>query len=158
MKAYSREEWGISRTEYNRLMEAVEQGVIPDFTVEGSRYELQQGYITADEVIRSFDSGRRFHSEFAQSKDCIDEYEFEKIVSDVLGGNSDVASYEFFGTAVQITLYSRSGKSKWNTFLDFNDGGRITGIYTYTQGYEGATQPWSIGNKISRKIKSTLYD
>lgn len=29
-----------------------EQGIIPDFTVEGRRYELQQGYITADVIIR----------------------------------------------------------------------------------------------------------
>lgn len=158
MRKYSREEWGISKTEYNRLMEAVEQGIIPAFTVEGRRYELQHGYITADELIRSFDYGRRFHSEFAQSKDCIEEYEFKKIVSEILDGNSNVASYEFFDMAVQIRLYSRSGKSKWDTFLDFNDGGRITGRYKYTKGYEGATQPWSIGNEISRKIKSSLYD
>lgn len=158
MRKYSREEWGISRTEYDRLLEAVEQGIIPDFTVEGRRYELQHGYITVDELIRSFDSGRRFHSVFAQSKDCIEEYKFQKIVSEVLNGYSDVASYEFFHMAVQIRLYSRSGKSKWDTYLDFNDCGRITGNYTYTQGYEGAAQPWSIGNKISRKIKSALYD
>jgi len=46
MRKYSREEWGISRTEYNRLFKAVEQGIIPDFTVEGRRYELQHGDIT----------------------------------------------------------------------------------------------------------------
>lgn len=56
--------------------------------------------------------------------------------------------------AIQIRLYSRSRKSKWGTFLDFKYYGRITGKYTHTQGYEGAAQPWLIGDKISRKIKA----
>lgn len=158
MKAYSREDWGISRTEYNRLVEAVEQGILPNFTVEGHRYELKNGYITADELIRGFDSSRRFHSGHMQSRDFISAQEFQNIVAEVLNRNNDVYKYEFFNMAVQITLYSRSKKSKWNTFLDFNDNGRITGKYTYTQGYEGAAQPWSIGNEISRRIKSALYD
>lgn len=158
MKAYSREDWGISRTEYNRLVEAVEQGILPNFTVEGRRYELKNGYITADELIRGFDHSRRFQSRYMKSRDFIGEQEFQNIVDEVLNRSSDVYKYEFFNMAVQITLYSRSKKSKWNTFLDFNENGRITGNYTYTQGYEGAAQPWSIGNEISRRIKSTLYD
>lgn len=44
MKEYSCEDWGISRSEYNRLVEAVEQGILLDFTVEGRRYELKNGY------------------------------------------------------------------------------------------------------------------
>lgn len=158
MKEYSREDWGISRSEYNRLVEAIEQGILPDFTVEGRRYELKNGYITADELIRGFDFGGGFHSEYAQSRECIDELEFQNIVAEVLNKSYDVYKYEFFNMAIQITLYSRSKKSKWNTFLDFNDSGRITGKYTYTQEFNGATQPWSIGNEISRKIKSALYD
>lgn len=158
MKAYSREDWGISRSEYNRLVEAVEQGILPNFTVEGRRYELKNGYVTADELIRGFDHSGRFHSEYKQSRDCIGEQEFQSFAAEVLNGSNDVYKYEFFNMAVQITLYSRSKKSKWNTFLDFNDNGRITGKFTYTQGYEGAAQPWSIGNEISRRIKSALYD
>jgi type I restriction system adenine methylase HsdM len=100
----------------------------------------------------------RFHSGHMQSRDFISAQEFQNIVAEVLNRNNDVYKYEFFNMAVQITLYSRSKKSKWNTFLDFNDNGRITGKYTYTQGYEGAAQPWSIGNEISRRIKSALYD
>lgn len=158
MKKYSREEWGISQTEYNRLMEAIEQGIIPDFTVEGRRYELQHGLITADELIKGFDSGRRFRSDYSQSRDSIEESEFQEIVSVVLDKNRNVASYEFFHMSVQIRLFSRSRKQKWNTLLDFDDNGSITGRYTYTQGYEGASLPWSIGNEISRYIRSALYD
>lgn len=158
MKEYSSKDWGISRSEYNRLVEAVEQGILPDFTVEGRRYELKNGYITADELIRGFDFNGCFHSEYSQSRDCIGELEFQNIVAEVLNGINDVYKYEFFSMAVQITLHSRTKKSKWSTFLDFNDNGRITGKYTYTQRFDGATQPWSIGNEISRKIKSSLYD
>lgn len=158
MKAYNREDWGISKSEYNRLVEAVEQGILPNFTVEGRRYDLKNGYITADQLIRAFDHSGRFHSKYTQSRDCIGEREFQHIVAEVLNRSNDVYKYEFFNMAVQITLYSRSKKSKWNTFLDFNDHGRITGKYTYTQGYLGAAQPWVIGDEIQRRVTSALYD
>jgi hypothetical protein len=158
LKDYDRSDWGISRTEYNRLRDAVEQGILPYFTVEGRRYELKNGLITADELIRGFDSRNRFISNYSANRVCIGQDEFEVIASSVLESKTDVYSYKFFNMAVEITLNSRSHKTKWNTLLDFDDNGTITGKYTYTQAFPGASQPWVIGNEISRRIKSALYD
>lgn len=158
MKEYSREAWGISRNAYNRLVDAVEQGILPDFTVEGRIYELRNGLITADELIDSFDSSSRFISQSTKSRTHINQNEFERIVSEILDKTADVVSYKFFRMAVEVQLFSRSGKTKWNTFLDFDDNGIITGRFTYTERYSGASQPIAIGKNISRRIENVLYD
>lgn len=108
MKEYSRQDWGITPAEYNRLLEAVEQGIIPDFAVEGHRYELQHGLTGVDELIHGFDRAHRFHSNVRHSRDSIDDSEFERIVSSVLDGESSVASYKFFSMGVEIHLHSRA--------------------------------------------------
>lgn len=93
---------------------------------------------------------------FQNDRDSISEEEFQQIVNSVLRNHPDVESYRFFDMGVRVTVFSRSGKSKWSTDLNFNDGGRITGRYTYTQSYDGAALPWELGNRISGLIKSAL--
>ena len=158
MKAYSKKEWGITHIEYNRLCEALEQGILIPSIIESHLYELKNHLTTADELIRAFDHGNRFKSGYSQKRESIDLKEFEKIVTEILDGIKDVVDYTIFEKGVRIVFKSRSGKSKWGTYLFFDDNGKINGKYSYTQAFEGASLPWYVGNMIARKIKSALYE
>ena len=93
---------------------------------------------------------------FRNSRDSVSQGEFESIANRVLSNNPDVYEYRFFSMGVRITVYSRARKTKWTTVLDYNDRGQITGRYTYTQAYDGATLPRQLGDRISGLIKTAL--
>lgn len=157
MKKYSKDEWGISETEYNRLKDAVKQNIILPWVDKHIPF-LRNHLTTVDEIINGSPFSDRFHSDYTKSRDSISVDEFKRIVAKVLDDNTDVYSYQIMGSKVHITLYSRSKKSKWTTTLDFNDGGKITGSFSYTTAYDGATQPIMIGKVIQRRIHSAMYD
>lgn len=158
MKEYSREEWGISFVEYNRLREAVEQGIVLPFTADGYISQLRNHLITVDEIISGFDAGKRFHSEYERCRDSISQEEFDDIAYDVLKNDKNVDNFIIYRIGIDVIFYSRARKQKWKASFDFNDHGKITGKYKYTADYENANQPKEIGDKISRIIRSLLYE
>ena len=81
------------------------------------------------------------------------ESEFDSIVYSVVEEMSEVLDVSIYGFKVEVTFKSNSGKSKWNSVLDFDE---VTGKYTYTSPYLGAALPWQFGNSISGRIKEIL--
>ena len=158
MKAYSKDLWGITLTEYNRLKEAVEQGAVLPWIPDSRIYELRTHQTTVDEIIRQFDIKKRFQSNYNAARDCITEPEFRQIVNEVLRDNPDVCDYRFFDMGVRIDFFSNSRKTTWTAELFFNDDGRITGKYRYSSPFPGASLPWTTGNQISRMIRSAMYE
>lgn len=159
MKKYDKEKWGITFREYNKLMEAVELGIVPSIYINDTTiYRLKIGDITVDDFIDSIRGRREYSSNFPPERTSISQEEFEDIVSDVLDYDSDVVSYKFFDKAVEVFFRSRSGKQKWSTLLNYNDNGVITGRFGYTQIYQGATNPVRVGSKIRSRIKSKMYE
>ena len=81
---------------------------------------------------------------------------FRQIVIEALmnkGSSVNAVKQEAHRYTAVITFRSHSGKRKWDSRLDFTNGGNVDGSYTYTQGYLGAAGPWVIGDEIARLIK-----
>ncbi len=79
--------------------------------------------------------------------------EFDRIVYSVTRDMPEVLNVSISGFEVTVTFKSNSGKTKWNSFLNFDE---MTGKYTYTSPYLGAASPWVCGNRISNRIKEIL--
>ncbi|WP_425803335.1 hypothetical protein ACHOLT_17695 [Desulfitobacterium sp. Sab5] len=85
----------------------------------------------------------------------LSESEFDSIVYSVSGDMPEVLNISIYGFGVEVTFESNSRKTDWNSFLDFD---KVTGNYTYTSPYLGASLPWQFGDRISRRIKDMLND
>ncbi|MEK0289280.1 hypothetical protein P5F77_01965 [Caldifermentibacillus hisashii] len=83
------------------------------------------------------------------------ESEFDSIVYSVVEDMPEVLNVSINGFKVEVTFKSNSGKTNWNSFLDFDE---MTGNYTYTSTYLGAALPWQFGKRISDRIKELLND
>lgn len=83
----------------------------------------------------------------------IRESEFDSIVYSVAGDMPEVLNISIYGFKVEVTFKSNSGKTDWNSLLDFDE---VTGKYTYTSPFHGAALPWQFGNRISSRIKELL--
>jgi hypothetical protein len=79
--------------------------------------------------------------------------EFAGIVNSVAGSMSDVVSVSIFGFDVDVTFRSNSGKTKWNSYLKFDEQ---TGHYSYTSPYLGAASPWLFGNDVQSRIQGII--
>ena len=60
------------------------------------------------------------------------ESEFDSIVYSVARDMPEVLNVSIYGFKVEVTFKSNSGKTDWNSFLDFDE---VTGKYTYTSPY-----------------------
>lgn len=157
MIPYSYEDWGITRTEYERLKDAVAQGIILQITAERRMNELKHGYISVDELIQMFDYSHKFSSTHNPIRSSIEQKEFEEIAASILDKSRLVTSYSFSYMAVEVKISSRSRKAGWMCHLDFDDDGRINGRYSIHSTYPESTQPRVIGDRISRAIHSAMY-
>lgn len=83
------------------------------------------------------------------------ESEFESIVSSVVGDMPEVLNVIINGFKVDVTFKSNSGKQSWDSYFDFDE---LTGKYTGTSPYLGASLPNQFGREISVRIKELLND
>lgn len=81
------------------------------------------------------------------------ETEFTEIVNSVAGSMSDVVSVSIYGFHITVTFRSNSGKTEWNSFLEFDEQ---TGNYSYTRPYPGAASPWVFGNDVQSRIRGLI--
>lgn len=90
-------------------------------------------------------------------KDSVTQAEFAAVVADVLDGSIKVESYTVNGSSVWIKMVSRLYGEKAVTYLDFDDGGKITGRYAYAQTHAGSTFPRKIGDRIAECVKHVCF-
>ena len=92
-----------------------------------------------------------------QNRDYISQDEFEEICEQVLSRRSNITDYWFEEPGiVHVSYPSHSGKSKNGSTLFFGESGYIT--YHDWACRAGSNEGFFIGEAISRKIQSALYD
>lgn len=92
-----------------------------------------------------------------QKRNCISQAEFETICEQVLSRHSNITRYRFEEPGILHVSYpSHSGRSTNGSTLYFGNSGYIT--YTGWTCQAGSNEGLFIGEEISRKIQSALYD
>ena len=92
-----------------------------------------------------------------QTRESISQAEFESICEQVLANHSNITRYSFGELGVLHVSYpSHSGRSTNGSTLYFGESGCIT--YKDWQIQAGSTEGFRIGEEISKKIQSALYD
>ena len=92
-----------------------------------------------------------------QTRDSISQMEFEEICEQVLSSHPNIIRYWFETPGiVHVSYPSHSGKSRNGATLYFGEKGYIT--YTGWKYNAGSNEGIFIGEEISRRIHSALYD
>ena len=86
-------------------------------------------------------------------KEQVSAQEFSAIVTQVLEKNADVASFDIHGSSVSVKIISRLRRENMDVYLDFDDGGKITGRFAYAQTQNGSALPQTLGNAIAACIR-----
>jgi hypothetical protein len=86
-------------------------------------------------------------------KDRISEEEFSVIATKVLEQNADVDSFAVRGSGVSVKIISRLRRENVDVFLDYDDGGKITGRFSYAQTQGESSLPLILGNTIAECIR-----
>lgn len=85
--------------------------------------------------------------------DQISVQEFSAIVTKLLESQADVESFSVQGSSVRVKIVSRLRRENVDVFLDFDDGGRITGRFAFAQSKDGSALPQILGNTIASCIR-----
>lgn len=86
-------------------------------------------------------------------KDSISVQEFAVIAAKVLEQNASVDSFEVRGSGISVRIVSRLRAENVNVFLDFDDGGKITGRFSYARTQDDSSLPLLLGNTIAECIR-----
>ena len=86
-------------------------------------------------------------------KNDVTQAEFSAIVSQILSSRGDVASYGVSERGIRVNIFSRLRREKTQIFFDFDDGGKITGRFSYAQTNNISVLPQLLGNEIAEKIR-----
>ena len=86
-------------------------------------------------------------------KESVSQSDFTAIVTEILQQRADVEDFSVQDKGVSIHAVSRLRREKVDVFLDFDDGGRITGRFAYAQSCAGTTLPENLGNAVAAQIK-----
>lgn len=86
-------------------------------------------------------------------KDSISVQEFSAIATKVLAQNADVDSFTVNGSSVTARIVSRLRRENVDVFLDYDDGGKITGRFSYAQSQDESALPRILGNTIADCIR-----
>ena len=101
-------------------------------------------------LVRSF---LFFTGGCVKMKDRISAQEFSAIAAKVLEHNADVDSFSVCGSSISVKIVSRLRGENVDAYLDFDDGGKITGRFSYAQTRGESSLPLIIGNTIAECIK-----
>ena len=117
-----------------------------------------QWHPVSDYADERFDAEIKSHKQGVyQRRESISQAEFEEICEQVLSKRSNIIRYWFQEPGiVHISYPSHSGKSRNGAVLYFGESGYIT--YKGWKYDAGSNEGIFIGEEISRKIHSALYD
>ncbi|MCL2081762.1 MAG: hypothetical protein FWH04_00765 [Oscillospiraceae bacterium] len=124
---YTHEDLGVTKAEFNRLLQAVDDEIIHEGIAFSKRNidMFKYGGMRIDDLIRTW-SVRGYKDPFEGRVFDISQREFEEIVYEAAVNNPSVDAYKIEGATVYVKFYSRSRKQSWQAVLDFNDDGRYT--------------------------------
>ncbi len=86
-------------------------------------------------------------------RDQISVQEFSAIVTKLLEIHADVESFSIRGCGVSVRIVSRLRRENMDTYLDFDDCGKITGRFSFAQTQDSSALPQILGNEIASRIK-----
>ena len=158
MTPYSYRDWGITEAEYKMLCQAIDQGIVTNRQAENERHGFKWGTDTVSSFIGRLDWSHRFITDIHPIRAYICQQEFEAICQEVFNEFPSIARVNFRPMECHFSFRSHSGKS-WNGgSVYFDDNGHITGRnWKYSNSY-GTNLPITIGERISNKIMSALYN
>lgn len=157
MLPYSYNNWGITLAEYKMLCQAIDQGIVTKRQADDARYGFIYGHETVSSFINRLDWSHRFDTDIVPLRDCIDQQEFERICLEVAEQFSELSNLRFFPMEFHFSFPSHSGKSQNGGSVYFDDNGRITGKNWKYRNYCNSNLPIFIGERISNRIRSSLY-
>jgi len=87
----------------------------------------------------------------------ISQYDFEQIVlQEVKRIKKRKITVRIDNAVIYGNVTSQSGISTWNFQLDFNDWGKLTGVYRFWSGNVDSVIPKKLAESISQEIKNRL--
>ncbi len=135
---------------------AYEKGVFDKGMIKRQRGRWESGDSTVDEFLRTWGATDIIDS-FPKWKDKVGNLtreQFEDIVMKAAQKVSDVNDVKVLGEHIQLTVKSKSGKSTWNTFLNFFDeNGNLSLNCECCGGYPEGNVPKFFADEIRRQMK-----
>ena len=153
---YTHEDLGITRAEFNRLLKAIDDGILPARVAFDKRNidSFRYGSMHVDELIRNWSRARgEYIDPFADREIVLNQHEFKEIIHEAALQTPNFKEYEIDGMTVYVSFYSDSGKSIWEAIYDFNDNGKITGKFNCQVSYLSAKAPRWFGDNVTNLIR-----
>jgi len=151
---YTHEDLGITRAEFNRLLRAIDDGIVPVGVAFSKRNisMFRHGGMRVDELIRNWSCGA-YKDPFVDREIVLSQSEFEEIIREAASETQGLKDYEIDGMTVYARFYSNSRKQTWRAEYDFNDNGRITGHFECRTEYLSAKAHRWFGDNVESLIR-----
>lgn len=135
---------------------AYKKGVLDKWMIKRQKGMWESGYSTVDDLLRIWGATDIIDS-FPKWKDKVGDLtreQFEDIVMKAAEKVSNVNDVKVIGEQIQLTVKSQSGKSAWNTFLNFFDeNGSLSLNCECCGGYPGGKVPKFFADEVRRQMK-----
>lgn len=129
-----------------------------DGIIEGSMYQLQNGYTTVDQFAKEWGAAKalRGFKKWWKNIDNISDSEIARAIEEAAKETYGVDAVKVFDKAAEIRVRSNSGKSHWNAFLDFKK--LRDGVTEYSSPYDNSSVMRAFYRNVMKRLKYIAED
>jgi hypothetical protein len=151
---YCHEDLGVTKAEFNRLLRAIDDGILHESVAFSKRNisMFRYGGMRIDDLIRNWSCGN-YQDPFADRAMVLSRREFEDIIDEAYSITQGIAGYEIDGMTVHATFYTNSRHNTWVAIFHFNDTWEVTRVES---AHPEAKSPRCFAENIERLIRRLM--
>lgn len=140
-----------------KLERALAEGKITDGMLKSANYQLENGLVLVDDFLKVW-SADSIISKFPNWRDNlkgVSGVQFADILKAAAKETPNVVNIDVFDKAAQVTFRSNSGKTKWNSFWNFeNATGELTDKFVCNAQYNDAAVLREFSRNVLKRLKN----